>query len=140
MTITLPNPFQFESAPTPSRAVQLTVHVDHAAVLSIRETPQGARQEVEAAAAIGQADATASASEEFFPYRFGRKPSVALPIDVVAEMEAEIAAIVALVAGTSAPLFLRDPSPEYLAANSSHSALRSFASNSTFNFPSSVKA
>jgi hypothetical protein len=100
----------------------------------------GDRQEVEAVAAIGQADAMVSTSDEFFPYRFGRKPQPALPADVVAELEAEIAAIVALVAGSPAPLFLRDPSPEFLAASSNHMALRSFASNSTFNFPSSVKA
>lgn len=103
MTAALPNPFQFESAPTPSRADTSAAHVDHAAVLSIR--------------------------------------AAQLPADVVAELEAALAEIVAgVAAGEPAPLFLRDPSPEYLAASNSHIALRSFASNSTFNFPSSVKA
>lgn len=37
MTITLPNPFEFESADRLPTAGQLTAHVDHAAVLSIRE-------------------------------------------------------------------------------------------------------
>jgi len=103
MTITLPNPFQFESVHS-SRTDQLTAHVDHAAVLSIREAQ--------------------------------------LPADVVAELEAALAEIVAGVAAATElpPVFLSDPSPEYLAANSSHMASRSFASNSTFNFPSSVKA
>ncbi len=67
--------------------------------------------------------------------------TIALPADVVAELEAALAEIVAGVAAASAlpPVFLRDPSPEYLAASSNHIALRSFASNSTLNFPSSVK-
>ena len=103
MTAALPNPFQFESADSPPLAGQLTAHVDHAAVLSIR--------------------------------------AAQLPADVVAELEAALAEIVAgVAAGEPAPLFLRDPSSEYLAASSNHIALRSFASNSTFNFPSSVKA
>ena len=37
MITALPNPFEFESAPSSSRAGQLTAHVDHAAVLAIRE-------------------------------------------------------------------------------------------------------
>lgn len=113
----------------------------------------GTTREVPGGSVIGPAPAAHSArpatnsrddvstSGDFFPYRFGRKASVAaLPADAVAELEAEIATIVALVAGAPAPLFLRDPSPEYLAASNSQIALRSFASNSTSNFPSSVKA
>jgi hypothetical protein len=88
---------------------------------------------VEAVAAIGQADAMASTSEEFFPYRFGRKPRAPkLSAEVVRKLEIALAEIVAFVDGTPAPLFLRDPSPEYLAASNSQSASRSFASNSTF--------
>lgn len=82
MTITLPNPFidslSVDRLPT---ADQLAAHVDHAAVLSIREAQR----------------------------------AIALPADVVAELDA---ALVEIVAG--------------VAASSSQTRSRSFASNSTF--------
>lgn len=136
MTIILPNPFiDSLSADRIPPAGHLTAHVDHAAVLSIRETPHGACQEVETVAASEQADAAVTTSEEFFPYRFGRKPRAPkLSADVVRKLEIALAEIVAFVDGTPAPLFLLDPSPEYLAASSNHMALRSLASNSNNSF------
>lgn len=88
-TAALPNPFidpQSASTSSLSSADQLAAHVDHDAVLSIRET---------------QRDCVVVRS-------------VALPADVVAELDAALAEIVAEVAS---PLFLRDPSPEFLAAS-----------------------
>lgn len=95
MMAALPNPFiDSLSADGSPSADQLTAHVDHAAVLSIREAQ--------------------------------------LPADVVTELVASLAEIVAGVAAATAlpPAFLRDPSPEYLAASNNHIALRNLASNS----------
>lgn len=160
MTIALPNPFiDSLSADFVPPADQLTAHVDHAAVLSIppeasgtaRKAPSGSvlaepsRYASEnASVAVKQQDMTApetgrgeaehssrlaslSQAQPFFSYvppsSMNSARLVALPANVVAELDAGIAAIVAGVA-----------------RKSSHIAFRSFASNSTFNFPSPVKA
>ncbi|MGX9392539.1 hypothetical protein ACWX0K_20470 [Nitrobacteraceae bacterium UC4446_H13] len=110
MTITLPNPFQFESAPTPSRAGQLTAHVDHAAVLSIpvlRASPAGSQEVVAPVTSPASAAASTSISG----------------LDVL----------------TAAWVFgsLRSELAKAVRDINSHIALRSFASNSITSFSGS---
>lgn len=124
MTITLPNPFiDSLSADLPPSADQLTAHVDHGVVLSIREAA-GKRPDPSLSGNMGRRQqrdtggVTARRDEQpFFSIDLPEKPETALipSAEVTAELEAGIAAIVAGVA-----------------RKRSHIAFRSFASNSTF--------
>ncbi len=106
MTTSLPNPF-LESAPSSSRADTLAAHVDHAAVLSIRE----AQRELSACrTASDEVAATISA--------FMAAPTTALALSIIA------AGKVFRAVGTALS--------EELCDIRSQMAFRSFASNSTF--------
>lgn len=72
----LPNPFlEFQSVARPAdrQTAGAAKPWGAAPVVTRRHNDHGDRQEVEAVVAIGQADAPVSTSDEFFPYRFGRK-------------------------------------------------------------------